>query len=210
MAHRKNSINFIYFDNKHLIADTPKAHNSFKSTQSLDSSINNKNLNITKKILVYCHPIAIKKRSNHWLYNNGYFDKFMDSKYKYIIETVDTQSKNGDNPTHLADGFSEKFITSHKYEYDIVFVPDCGGDWYNIQIKNIPIDNKKNELYTLITAVLVLLTTAGIAVFSKFISPSAQEMFNYLNTKLDKTNYKIDMITNTFTDNSIIIARVEY
>jgi hypothetical protein len=82
------------------------------------------------RVLVYCHPKKIPivegKATDHWLsdYINSVIDEVKNGR-PVIIETVDI---TGDPDYLVETGFSGKFIEDHLNFFDIVIVPDCGGE----------------------------------------------------------------------------------
>lgn len=86
---------------------------------------------VTGRLLILCHPREYKP--------GQFFHFLMDSHFEPLIKEEGFSSKVIDTVdivpggTFVADGFSESFINQHLEEYDIVFIPDCAGPWWDLQ-----------------------------------------------------------------------------
>lgn len=103
-------------------------------------------------ILVYCHPriITYKRLSNndieienHWwsgIIKQIIIEQNLINK-NIVIDTVDIK----EGGTYHENGFSKKFINRFKNYYDLIFVPDCSGDFYYSQFNIDEIDDELND-----------------------------------------------------------------
>jgi len=110
------------------------------------------------KILIYCHP---RPADDHWQKEimTQIVAKYDDDKYDEATKiTIDTLPGG----TITADGFSDSFINNNPF-FDYVFLPDCGGVWFEYQR-----DNKQAELSELILKLTTLLKPGGVLVLGKF------------------------------------------
>ena len=110
------------------------------------------------KILIYCHP---RPADDHWQKEimTQIVAKYDDDKYDEATKiTIDTLPGG----TITADGFSDSFINNNPF-FDYVFLPDCGGVWFEYQR-----DNKQDELSELILKLTTLLKPGGVLVLGKF------------------------------------------
>lgn len=95
-----------------------------------------------------------------------------------IIETIDLFP----GANYKIDGFSDEFINANLERYDLVFIPDCGGLWYELQEEYIiekgkiinkfteeEINNNLSLLIEYILKVLKLVKNNGIIAFSKIL-----------------------------------------
>lgn len=119
-----------------------------------------------KKMLVYCHPRIIQKRGDHFLWD--FFTETVEKNGSKInnfkISSVDVLPGG----TWQGDAFSADFAKNHKDEFDLVFVPDCGGNWFHYQD---PVLNL-NGIYDLVSAALSIVKPGGKLLVSKFIAPN--------------------------------------
>lgn len=105
------------------------------------------------KMLIYCHPhilyydpdqpinkkfiFKVKDQDNNIKTIHYYQSPVLESIIEkngwigreFIIDTIDIVPGG----TLIEDGFDSSFIESHPNEYDLVFVPDCAGNWYYYQ-----------------------------------------------------------------------------
>lgn len=109
--------------------------------------------------LIYCHP---RPYDTHWQidYFHSITQKLGFKNVKY--STLDIINK----PDILADGFKGEFIEiNSKYPiYDIVILPDCGGDWY---LKN----DDTITIFNIINNILKIIKEGGKLYLSKIIEP---------------------------------------
>lgn len=123
---------------------------------------------VNERVLIYCHPkpVSLTNENSHWqipIFKKILEDRGIDINH-VKIDTIDVE--NGG--TIKNNGFSNRFINSHKNEFDIVILPDCAGEWFNF----------KNDVYKLIELMLNLLEivkTGGIIMFGKWIYPNIRE-----------------------------------
>jgi hypothetical protein len=132
------------------------------------------------KALVLCHPKNLEPDlTGHFL-----GDLFKQVHQKYFpntpaeYHTVDIQNirYNTDlKPPHkshfVADVWSDEFINAHKNEYDIVYMPDCGGRWFKdvLNIEDVSVMNK--NLQDILNKTMMLVSKKGILFLSKFWEP---------------------------------------
>lgn len=130
-------------------------------------------------VLIVCHPKIIEvennKIKNHWygpiicqilnFYN-------IDIN-EIVFNTVDIISGG----TFNDDCFSENFQNNHRKEYDMVFMPDCGGDFFFSQNNN-DITKFKN----IIIGITSMLKDNSSILIDKFIYEQFKEAtFDVLN-----------------------------
>ena len=139
------------------------------------------------KILIACHDKIIiqpLKKSNNYLsifkngteqkYGRGYNIDYLLEIYKEIfkvklekpflaIDTIDII----EGGTYTGDIFSSEFINYKKNKYNIISLPDCSGDWYNLQ------KDESNNLERWLDNALSLtnmLKTDGIIHYDKIVN----------------------------------------
>ena len=113
--------------------------------------------------IVYCHNKSIKQPDDHFMYDifNSIANNTID---KYILKTVDIIG----TPDILRDGFSIEFCKEFEDKIDILFLPDCGGEWYLLMETGEP-----SKIYELIKQLMIMVKKTGTAYFSKlFIAES--------------------------------------
>jgi hypothetical protein len=100
-----------------------------------------------KLVLILCHPKPVTgtfypeyQLNNHWWggregKHNTYKTLFEEYRLmgEPIFETIDVRPGG----TYHADAFSDEFINSNINKYDLVMVPDCGGQWHEYQSDRI-------------------------------------------------------------------------
>lgn len=143
----------------------------------------------TIRILIYCHEDIITYRKE-----NKEGDKLWshDQKGAYkcsnIVEKIIDMNGWGDSNIHIdtidiisggtfkEDGFSDTFIDKHVGEYNLVYLPDCAGDWYRLQT-----DAQKDfeTLLLIILSISRLVKKEGILVLSKFTENVLEAFHNY-------------------------------
>jgi hypothetical protein len=147
--------------------------------------------------LIYCHPRKWEDKEPHY--------------WKSSIENIVTNNiTNPSNVTFLtldnkpngkqdfiADGFGDLFINNNENKFDYVFLPDCGGLWYELQI-----DKKMQEFINLIIKVLKIVRNGGLLVLSKILlnellkkEDDAKELCDLLKSlspEIAKCNYTIE------------------
>jgi hypothetical protein len=181
-----------------------KLNNKQVAIDNLDMMVNIKNLldllDFDKKVLILCHnklvtgtfdPLTL---NNHWF---GLYDIFPRLFKKYnlegnpLFETVDVKP----GATYQEDAFSDDFINSHQCEYDLVMVPDCGGNWVDFQF----LESEDSEpLIKLCLKITQMVKPNGIILFSKFIN--RDYLISSLNTVLVERGF-ITNIINEAIDN---------
>lgn len=124
----------------------------------------------TRKMLVYCHPHPIKKAGDHFLWN--FFSETVAKEGKKMSDFAISSMDILPGGTIQADGFSDDFVQKHLNEYNLVFVPDCGGNWIKYQD---PILNL-NGIYDLISTVLKVVKPQGKLILSKFVAPNLAKL----------------------------------
>lgn len=167
-----NNIDYVLFKDQQI--SLPKLINIIKRwiNKGEDVTFNKllveKLYNFTTHILVYCHNKKIKTDMNHTKIDNGHwqFEIFnsiinMYNLNNIIIKTVDILP-GGD---YMADGFSDDFINKYSGKFNIVILPDCGGDFFTFQ------ENKQIEkLNALFEKILRLLKINGILIVGKILN----------------------------------------
>jgi hypothetical protein len=97
-----------------------------------------------RKALICCHT----RNNYHWLADyfrliEDYYFKTTDfSHFTVDIKSEETISEKNIVITkhYIGDAFGEKFISTHENKYNIIFMPDCGGEWF-------PEKNISHEIY---------------------------------------------------------------
>ncbi len=125
------------------------------------------------KALILCHSKNLKNNlSGHFLgklFTQIQQTYFPNVQFEYhTIDILDIKNKQLGklHTTHFIDDvWSDKFIRAHKNEYDIVFMPDCGGSWYKNVLENK--DFSKN-IQDIINKTMMLVSDNGILYLSKF------------------------------------------
>lgn len=128
------------------------------------------------KALILCHPKNLENDlSGHFLgelFKQIQQSYFPDVLFEYhTIDILDIRDKRLGNlhTAHFTDDvWSDKFIKEHKNEYDIVFMPDCGGSWYKDVLENISF---KENIEDIINKTMMLVSDNGILYLSKFFEP---------------------------------------
>jgi len=147
-----------------------------------------------KLVLILCHPRIVTgtfspdyQLSNHWWGDDMGIYSELFKEYNLqgnpIFETIDIV-KGG---TYQGNAFSDEFISSHIDRYDLVMVPDCGGEWFEYQESSkksnrsfqnrisLSIDEqniRKRLLINLCLKLTAIVKNGGIICFSKFINKS--------------------------------------
>jgi hypothetical protein len=146
-----------------------------------------------KLVLILCHPRIVTgtfspdyQLNNHWWGDDAgiYRELFKEHNLQGnpIFETIDIV-KGG---TYQGNAFSDEFIDSHIDRYDLVMVPDCGGEWIESQSETIGklfgpktalTKDEQNMRKSFLIGLCINLTRVvkkrGIICFSKFISNSS-------------------------------------
>ena len=132
----------------------------------------------TIRMLIYCHDDTITYRKENkegdklWSHEQG-------GAYKcsIIVERIIDMNGWGDSNIHIdtidilpggtfkEDGFSDTFIDKHVGKYDLVYLPDCAGDWYKLQTEG---RKDFDTLLLIILSISRLVKKEGILVLSKF------------------------------------------
>jgi len=144
-------------------------------------------INIT--VLVFCHPRKATQ-STEWHWNAECFVETIDiycmntfsvpydpQIHNVIFETIDVRS-GGDI---VDDGFSRSFCEAHRGQYDIVYLPDCGGQWYLTQQHH-----QYKEFVDLLENVILLIKENGVIWASKFIRPEFKQIVYDFNDRIKK------------------------
>lgn len=134
------------------------------------------------QVLVACHPRSYyDKKRPHWQTNT--FNEILrrnNIKGSVYFETIDIL----DGADHKADVFSPDFQRLHKDAYDIVILPDCGGQWF-IQNEN------SEELIRLISGVKNMVKEGGIIMAGKIINSNiAKEVLAKTKGEYQEYNYE--------------------
>jgi len=129
------------------------------------------------KILIFCHPRIVSGSINniegHFLGGDISFlgkEAGITETGSLTIDTVDILPGG----IYQADAFSDEFINENLYKYNLVFIPDCGGIWYELQTKfteNTP-EVKNNNLSLIIDYIIKVLNLVkinGIITFGKIL-----------------------------------------
>ena len=147
-----------------------------------------------KKILVYCHPRKVDQPPNHFLLD--FFRlKLQEQNLQpndYQFYTIDTQDNGTQNIKE--DGFGEDFLNANLNEFDMVFLPDCGGKWFEVQQKK---PFSPDEMIELLRNVLTIVKPGGKLLASKFtvggLRESLREAFPG-TTLMEESRYNTEWI----------------
>lgn len=145
------------------------------------------------KVLVFCHHRKIVRPSDHFAYN--FMMSYVPPGATVTFQTVD---KTGD-PDYKIDAFSMTFARDHLLEYDLLFMLDCGGEWFYTQQYDTKDSgqmylNRLNFRDRVLHVTSNMVKPGGSIVMSKLISPKfLQEMIRGFQRKnwttiLDKNN----------------------
>lgn len=190
-----------------------------------------------KFVLILCHNRIVTgtfspdyKLENHFYGSCGIY-KALFEEYELsgdpIFETIDITPGG----TYADNAFSDKFIDGHIRYYDLVMVPDCGGEWFeyqdstiknsakgkfspNIHLSYEEQNNRKTELIKLCLKLTKVVKKGGIIQFSKFLSetPCIIEGRNFntfseaLNTYLNENEFNSNIKKIVQTNEISIIA----
>ena len=114
--------------------------------------------------------------SIHWFVAMA--QRYFPQKEQIAFETVDILSgQKGPTPVHhRADAWSTAFAMAHSNQYPLVFMPDCGGPWFEVQkaMSGTP------AVDALISVALVMVAPSGYLCVSKLLAPW---MVTYLEKK---------------------------
>jgi deoxyribonuclease-4 len=181
------------------------------------------------KILILCHCESViimnGKVKGHWLSNliqkiqNMYcvYNKLINCKFEYYtVDPVVHPIKCKDNPNHFKeDAWSDSFLSKHNKEYNIVFMPDCGGIWNVSAIRDDEYEDneKNNKVKSIIEKSMSLVSDNGILMVSKIsdiVIDYLYSIFNFTTHKeyefniryliIKKNNYKLKDINKSVQD----------
>ena len=144
------------------------------------------------KALILCHPKNLKNDlSGHFLgklfkqIQQSYFPNVPFEYHTIDILDIHDKQLGGLHTAHFTDDvWSNKFIQEHKNEYDIVFMPDCGGRWYTDVLEN---KNFITDIEDIINKTMMLVSDNGILYLSKFFDQHKKHIEEkYKNATLKK------------------------
>lgn len=149
-------------------------------------------MTIDINVLVFCHPKLINLDGGHWnldcfiktidvFINNTYGNQYDPSQHNVIFKTVDI--KRGGN--YVGDGFSRDFCTKYQGQFDIVYLPDCGGQWFQLQE-----DGNYEQFIELLNNITLLINSNGIIWLSKFIYPEFKKIAEQYGSQCGDEKYK--------------------
>ena len=133
------------------------------------------------QVLIYCH---YELANDHFLFNE--FKQVLNDKGvdidNALLHTLDIRNDGIINSNNIvADGFSDEFIYSNENFFDLVFVPDCAGLWYDYQREDTP-ENYEN-LKQLMLKILIIVKNGHDVFFSKFLQREwVQRLVDELST----------------------------
>ncbi len=142
------------------------------------------------KILVFCHPERLGVDEEPCYATpaiKGYLQSIGKKEEDVVIKTVDID-KEGDSD-FIANGFSTKFINAHKGEFDMVWVPDCDGPWYNMQTRG-----QFDEFIGLIDDISMLVKPGGLLFCWKFINFRIEDVAEKLKSQNKYANVEVKLI----------------
>ncbi len=148
-------------------------------------------------ILVYSHPKKITIPKDHFMYE--IFEQVVNQNNitDYKLYTLDISG----TPDILFDGFGTQFISRYSVNptFNIVFMPDCAGPWFELQNNFVVYE----PIFELIDNVLKIVKSGGKLVISKFVMDGLFEavLAHYPNStvlKFNDFNDKILEITRNY------------
>jgi len=175
---------------------------------------------LVSKVLILCHNEKVTgsfntmELNNHWwgsplLENNPktFFGHIFqnynvkDKKGAPIFKTVDNSKYTQNDADYKEDVFDDKFINAHLNEYEVIMVPDCGGNWFEYDQQK-----KYEDLLDLCLNLTKMLTPGGIITFSKI----HDEFPLMLENKLKSSNFTVKYLPqgNIFT--KTVVAQKMY
>ncbi len=121
-------------------------------------------------ILIYCHGKPILKQSDHHAYysiEKAIKESGIVDPHIYTLDIVE-------NPDLLEDGFDEEFLTRYSSNplFDIVFMPDCGGPWWNLQTSEF---RGFEPLLQIVDKILSIIRPNGKLIISKIVKDGLYE-----------------------------------
>jgi hypothetical protein len=151
-----------------------------------------------KPVLILCHnkivtgtfntgnPDSSYILENHFYGSCGIYKALFEEYHlsgEPIFETIDILPGG----TYSGNAFSDEFINEHIEVYDLVMVPDCGGEWFeyqsptirnktkglfspSIRLSDEDQNNRKTELINLCLKLTKVVKKGGIIQFSKFMT----------------------------------------
>ena len=176
-----------------------------------------------KYVLILCHPKPVSGTfSPDYILNNHFYG--ICGIYKGLFEEYHL---SGEPEFHTIDilpggtftdnAFSDKFINEHIEGYDLVMVPDCGGEWFeyqsptiqnktkgflsSIRLSDEDQNNRKTELIKLCLKLTKIVKKGGIIQFSKFMTNDPciiegrrfDKFSEALNTYLNENGFKSEI-----------------
>ncbi len=121
-------------------------------------------------ILVYCHGKPILKPSDHHAYysiEKAIRESGIEDPHIYTLDIVE-------NPDLLEDGFDDEFLTRYSSNplFDIVFMPDCSGPWWELQTSKF---RGFEPLLQIIDKILSIIRPNGKLIISKLVKAGLYE-----------------------------------
>lgn len=128
--------------------------------------------------LVYCHTRPVRgEEAPHWQYEHVFVpvtqERFGDREVKW--DTVDPLDATWNKATFKVDGFADKFLNEHSAEYDIVFLPDCGGTWWSAQ------KSSASEFAGVVRRVMRVLKPGGFLYGGKWVNLTREQIEEQLH-----------------------------
>jgi hypothetical protein len=151
----------------------------------------------TYSVLVYCHPDKLSVQDEKCHFNMPQIKKALQeagiNESKVIIQTLDIATIGKppykvSSPDILVDGFSDEFIQQHKEKFDMVWLPDCDGPWWDIQkTKNM------NEFIKLVNKLTTIVKPGGQLICWKIVYFDVSKVVEALQKeqKYQNVNMKI-------------------
>jgi len=175
------------------------------------------------KVLVGCHDkpfyegeyslLEDTKKSNlstkHWAHDfitNEIKKKYKDAnQHIQTVDLMDSKRYSRDpekvDSAYSTDIFKGPYAKRHENNFDMVFLPDCGGPWYTLQsaIDSAPNDSVLNKMLNkfvdIVRNVMFMVKPGGYLYLGKWIvqgekrdllKGSLMSVFNYTEEKKDK------------------------
>lgn len=193
-----------------------------------------------KKALILCHASPLNEDlSGHWLkpfIDNIQVDKFNNCPTTY--ETVDIRGieyeqfsvpdrfgvqipkiKKTHIKHHVANAWSHKFVSKHKGEFDVIYMPDCSGIWWNSvdvmrMIKDAPKgiwegvtdkERKQTEEYMVMSAKL-----SAVLIIWNILSMLKPNGWLFLSKTMGLHDYLREYFSNSFENVEEVEGSIAY
>ena len=138
------------------------------------------------KILIACHPRAFFRNQNRWMpdhFESTLILTEMNRTFPYSRKKFETLDLNSVPPprtpsTYKANMFDAAWVRAHPNEWNAIWLPDCGGEWFHMfQLLEVgDIDTFSYDLERILTKLLKQLKPGGKLYLGKILMPD-KELF---------------------------------